>query len=30
MLLMKVACLIAMNPELVKDAQITNVKVINP
>lgn len=30
MLLMKIACLIAMNPELIADAQITNVKVINP
>ena len=30
MLLMKVACLIAKNPELVKDCKIANVKVVNP
>jgi hypothetical protein len=30
MLLMKVACLIAKNPELVQDCKIANVKVVNP
>ena len=30
MLLMKIACLIAKNPELLQDRSITNVKVLNP
>jgi hypothetical protein len=30
MLLMKIACLIATNPELIRDSKITTVKVLNP